>query len=69
MYYGELGQRIKQGILEHKADVKHHKTTNSLVQHTDQARHLPNWNNAEIIHKRMNKNLQRVSEAAEICQN
>ncbi|XP_069991692.1 uncharacterized protein [Penaeus vannamei] len=49
-YFGETRRGFNTGINEHREDVLLHRTYNAMV-HVDEAGHLPNWKEAEIIHE------------------
>ena len=51
---------------KHRRDVRGHMLSNAIVVHLDKARHLPRWEEAEILEKGMNKNIRRASEVAHI---
>ncbi|XP_069985541.1 uncharacterized protein [Penaeus vannamei] len=54
-YYGETGRGFNTRINEHGADGRHHKTSNTMVVHVDEAGHLSNWKEAEITHEELSK--------------
>ena len=66
-YYGETSRGMQQRLYEHKNDVRQHRTSNSLVVHIDSEGHLPNWGEAKILHKGLNKMKRRTVEAAYIA--
>lgn len=64
-YYGETGQGFERRIKEYKSDVLYHRTTNSLVLHSDEHDHLPNWERAKTNHKGFEKGKRKkLVEAA-----
>lgn len=65
-YIGETGRGLKQRIRDHRADVRHHRTSNALVVHIDQEAHLPRWDGTQIIRKGLNKSMRKTMEAAYI---
>ncbi|XP_069998530.1 uncharacterized protein [Penaeus vannamei] len=50
-YFDETGRGFNTRINEHRADVRHHRTSNAIVVHVDEAGHLPIWKEAEVIHE------------------
>ena len=66
-YYGETGRGFNTRIYEHRADVRHHRNSNAMVVHVDEAGHLPNWKEAETIHEGLSKHKRKVMEAAYIA--
>ncbi|XP_069977506.1 uncharacterized protein [Penaeus vannamei] len=46
-YFGETGRGFNTRIYEHRADVRHHRTSNAMVVYVDESGHLPNWKEAE----------------------
>ena len=46
-YIGESGKGYSTRLKQHKADVRHHRTSNAIVMHIDEKGHLPNWNKGE----------------------
>ena len=68
-YIGESSRGIDTRLSEHKNDIRHHRTSNSLVLHIDSHDHLPNWQGVEILQKGLNKSLRKTAEAAYISIN
>ena len=56
-------------IREHKSDLRHHRTTNSLVLHAEKYDHLPKWEGATAIHTGLKKRKRKLMEAAYIATN
>lgn len=69
VYIGETGRGISQRTAEHKADIRHHRTSNSLVVHIDQHSHMPKWKDTIIIQEGLDKRMRKTMEAAFICVN
>ena len=65
-YFGESNRGLFARIKEHRADVKFHRTSNSLVQHIDTHNHLPDWQKANVIHKGINKSIRKALERMHI---
>ncbi|XP_069982210.1 uncharacterized protein [Penaeus vannamei] len=65
-YFGETGRGFNTRVNEHRADVLHHRTSNAMVIHVDEAGHLPNWKEAGIIHEGLSKHRRIVMEAVYI---
>ena len=61
-YYGETSRGLQKRINEHK-------TSNSLVLHTEECGHLPNWKEAAAIHTGLDKRSRKTIEAAYILMN
>ena len=49
---------------EHKADTRHHRTSNALVIHAEQTDHLPSWSEASVIHRNLSELERRAVETA-----
>ena len=62
-YYRETSRGLTTRLYEHKQDLKLHRTSNALVQHIDMDNHLPDWKNANIIHKGINKSIRKALES------
>ena len=69
VYIGETGRGIEKRLYEHKADVRKHNTSNSLVLHIEECHNLPKWGDVSIIEKGMNKKMRKALEAAHITIN
>ena len=65
-YFGESGRGLPTRLKEHKADMRHHRTSNALVIHAERTDHLPNWSEASVLHKNFSKLSRRAVEAAYI---
>ena len=65
-YYGESGRGLATRLKEHKADLRHHRTSNALVIHAEHTDHLPNWAEASALHSGHSKLERRAIEAAYI---
>ncbi|XP_045137175.1 uncharacterized protein LOC123519735 [Portunus trituberculatus] len=65
-YIGETGRGLKKRIYEHKNDMRHHRTSNSLVVHARDKGHLPNWVGATTLRKGLKKRDRKTVEAAYI---
>ena len=63
-YIGETFRGTKTRVEEHKADLRHHRTTNAIVRHVDKAGHLPNWNKLSILCTEKGKQERLAIEAA-----
>ena len=66
MYYGESGRGLPTRLKEHKADLRHNRTSNALVIHAERTDHLPKWAGASVIHSGLSKIERRAIEAAYI---
>ena len=66
MYFGESGRGLPTRLKEHKADLRHHRTSNALVMHAERTDHLPNWAGATVVHTGLSKLGRRAVEAAYI---
>lgn len=65
-YIGETSTGIKKRIYEHKNNMRHHRTSNSLVVHAMDKGHLQDWNKVKILHTRLEKKLRKTVEEAYI---
>lgn len=65
-YFGESGRGLPTRLKEHKADMRHHRTSNALVIHAESTDHLPNWAGATVMHSGHDKMKRRAIEAAYI---
>ena len=65
-YYGETSRGLNKRIYEHKNDIKQHRSSNSLVVHIDEEGHLPQWQEAVVVHKGLQKKTRKIIEAAYI---
>ena len=65
-YIRESSRGLATRLSEHKNDIRHHRTSNSLVLHIDSHGHLPNWEEVEILQKGLNRSLRKTAEAAYI---
>ena len=65
-YFGEAGRGLQTRLKEHRADVRHHRTSNALVIHAEHSGHLPNWGGAGVLHSNLEKSERRAIEAAYI---
>ena len=63
-YIGETGRGLEKRIVEHKSDLRAHRTSNSLVVHIDEHGHIPDWRGVEGLYKGAEKNMRRTIEAA-----
>ena len=68
-YYGESYRGLANRIKEHRADVRHHRITNAIVNHIDDKGHLPSWENATTLEKGLSKQQRKVKEALYIATN
>ena len=66
-YYGETARGMEKRMKEHKSDLRHHRTTNSLVLHAEEFDHLPDWEHVEALHTGLNKRKRKLVEAAYIA--
>ena len=55
--------------MEHKNDLRAHRTSNALVNHVDEFGHLPKWEDAKVLHSGWNKGHRKTIEAAYITLN
>ena len=60
---------MKKRIQEHRNDLRHHRTSNSLVIHAEMQNHLPDFEKAEILHAGQEKRMRKMTEAAYITTN
>ena len=67
MYYGEMAQGMERRLNERRSDLRHHRTTNSLVLHAEEHGHLPRWENMTALHTKMEKRKRKLVEAAYIA--
>ena len=67
VYYGETGRGMETRIREHKADLRHHRSSNAFVAHVDEEGHLPNWLGAVSLTRSLAKSQRKVVEAAFIA--
>ena len=67
VYYGETARGMGKRLKEHRSDLRHHRTTNSLVLHAEEHGHLPRWENTAALHKKMEKRKRKLVEAAYIA--
>lgn len=47
--FGETVRGFGTRVSEHRADVRHHRTSSALEVHVDKAGHLPIWKEAEVF--------------------
>ena len=69
VYYGETHLGLEKRLNDHKSDLRHHRTSNSLVVHVDQFNHLPMWKEARVLKRGLNKGMRKALEAAYISKN
>ena len=62
-YIGETGRGLEKRIVEHKSDLRAHRTSNSLVVHIDEHGHMPDWRGVEVLYKGAGKNMRKTIEA------
>ena len=60
-YIGESSRGLDTRLSEHRNDIRHHRTSNSLVLHIDSHGHLPNWQQVEILQKGLDKSLRKTA--------
>ena len=65
-YIGETYRGLDKRLNKHMLDIKFHRTSNSLVQHIDTDNHLPEWKNARVIHRGINKSIRKALESMHI---
>ena len=65
-YIGETSRGIKKRIQEHKNDLRHHRTSNSMALHAEKHDHLPNFGKAEVLHAGKKRRMRKLIEAAHI---
>ena len=63
-YIGESSRGLATRLSEYKNDIRHHRTSNSLVLHIDSHGHLPNWEEMEVMQKGLNRPLRKTAETA-----
>ncbi len=68
-YFGETSRGLVTRIKEYHGDVRDHRTTSALVDHTDKAGHLPNWKGARVLRCELEKKKRKVLEAMYIATN
>ena len=68
-YYGETGRGAEKRFIEHKNDLRAHRTSNALVNHVDEYGHLPNWQETKVLHSGYSKKIRKTIEAAYITVN
>lgn len=66
-YYGKTSQSIERRVSVHKCDVRHNRTSNSMVLHAEERVPLPDWISAEVLHTAFDK-MTKTVEAAYISQ-
>ena len=57
---------MEKRIYEHKRDLHHHRTSNSLVIHAEKSGHLPDWKGASVLHAGLGKRMRKTVENAYI---
>ena len=65
-YVGETGRGVDVRLKERRSDVKFHRTSNAIVQHIEECHHLPDWNETNLLEKKVKKRTIKVLEAAHI---
>lgn len=65
-YYGETKKTLKDRMNQHRADVRHHRTSNSLVVHIEKCGKLPDWTNSTILASDLKRSERRAIESAYI---
>ncbi len=63
-YIGETGRGLKKRLEEHRKDVRHHGTSNSLVVHIGKYKHLPKWEAAKEVKVGLHRTMRRAMESA-----
>ncbi|MPC90515.1 hypothetical protein E2C01_085506 [Portunus trituberculatus] len=69
MYYGETARGLERRVREHKNDLRHHRTMNSLVIHTERYDYLPSWDRTRALHTSFNTRKRKLVEATYIATN
>ena len=67
VYYGETARGMERRLEEHRSDLRHHRTTNSLVLHAEEHGHLPRLENSEALHTKLERKKRKLVEAANIA--
>ena len=65
-YYGETYRGVKKRTDEHKADIRHHRTTSSFVSHIEDCQHLPDWKSTAVLWSGRDRGRRKMVEAAVI---
>ena len=65
-YVGETGRGVEIRLREHQNDVRFHRTSNAIVLHIDECKHLPKWKDTKILEKNIRKRHRKTLEAAHI---
>ena len=63
-YVGETHRGLQTRISEHRRDLKYHRLTNSMVIHSENEDHLPNWKDAVAIKTGLTKAHRKIFESA-----
>ena len=63
-YIGETYRGAAKRVEEHKRDLRNHQESNAIVQHVDDAGHLPNWSAMSNLCVGLNKRNRQAVEAA-----
>ena len=54
-YFGETGRGLSIRIKEHRNELRNHRMSNAFAHYTDEAGHLPKWNDPEPLHANVTK--------------
>ncbi|XP_076030421.1 uncharacterized protein LOC143018721 [Oratosquilla oratoria] len=66
VYYGETSRGLAKRIGEHKKDLRHQRTSNSVMVHAELQGHLPTWENARHLRTGLGKRMRKLMEATHI---
>ena len=65
-YFGETYRGVQKRMSEHKADIRHHRTTSSFVTHIESCQHLPDWKRTEVLWSGRDRSRRKMVEATVI---
>ena len=65
----ETTRGLANKMKEHRADVRHHRTSSALVNHIGKVRNLPDWNGTRVLHYGLCSNKRKVLETLYISRN
>ncbi|RWS20130.1 uncharacterized protein B4U80_04888 [Leptotrombidium deliense] len=66
VYIGETNRKLKNRIYEHKLAIRNFSDVNAISNHVMQTGHLPDFENASIVHKCKTNHERRCLESIEI---
>ncbi|MPC86618.1 hypothetical protein E2C01_081452 [Portunus trituberculatus] len=67
MYNSKTARGLERRMREHKNDLRHHRTLNSLVIHAEKYDYLPSWDCTTALHTGFNKRKRKLVKAAYIA--